>query len=81
MRPYRSCHERAAGLVPDWAGEGLQPRRACRQLPARRGKHRLPLPVHVPTKADKVYRTGGNLTQPGAAIGTHTWEDFLSGRA
>jgi hypothetical protein len=36
---------------------------------------RLLLPVHVPSKADKVFRTGWNLTQSG---GTHTWQDFLS---
>jgi hypothetical protein len=28
-----------------------------------------------PSKADKVYQAGWNLTQSG---GTHTWQDFLS---
>jgi hypothetical protein len=66
---------------PTWPAKVCSLGELARNYLGVEGKHRLPLPVHVPTKADKVYRTGGNLTQPGAAIGTYTWKDFLSGQA
>jgi len=42
------------------------------------GKHRLSMPIHIPGKAGKVYRAGGNLTLSGATVGTCTWEDYLA---
>jgi uncharacterized protein YbjT (DUF2867 family) len=68
-----------AGLVPDLVGPkvyGLG--ELARDYLRATGKHRLSLPIHVPGKAGKVYRAGGNLTLSGADTGTHTWEDFLS---
>jgi len=70
------------GLVPDLVGPkvyGLA-ELADDYLRAK-GKHRLGLPVHVPGKAGKVYRAGGNLTLTGATVGTHSWEDFVAEHA
>jgi len=67
----------AAGRVPDLAGpriytlEELQ-----RSYLAAVGKHRVRLPIHVPGKVGKAYRSGANLTL-GAPTGSDTWEHFL----
>jgi uncharacterized protein YbjT (DUF2867 family) len=69
-----------AGLVADLAGptvyslEELQ-----RSYLAATGKHRIRLPVHVPGKAGKVYRSGQNLSIDGET-GKRTWEEFLTER-
>ncbi len=42
------------------------------------GKHRPKLPVHVPGKAGRVYRSGENLSLVGAGVGRRTWEEFLA---
>lgn len=66
-----------AGRVPDLAGprtytlEQLQ-----RSYLAAMGKHRMRLPIHVPGKLGKAYRSGANLTA-GAPTGSETWERFL----
>jgi uncharacterized protein YbjT (DUF2867 family) len=66
-----------AGRVPDLAGprtytlEELQ-----RSYLAATGKHRMRLPIHVPGKPGKAYRSGANLTA-GAPTGSETWEQFL----
>lgn len=66
-----------AGRVPDLAGprtytlEELQ-----RSYLAATGKHRVRLPIHVPGKPGKAYRSGANLTAD-APTGCETWEQFL----
>jgi uncharacterized protein YbjT (DUF2867 family) len=72
--------EAPAGLVGDLAGpkvytlEELQ-----RTYLNATGKRRLRLPIRVPGKAGKVYRSGQNLSLD-ADTGTHTWEEFLAER-
>lgn len=67
-----------AGRVPDLAGpriytlEELQ-----RNYLAAVGKHRMRLPIRVPGKVGKAYRSGANLTL-GAPTGSDTWEQFLT---
>jgi uncharacterized protein YbjT (DUF2867 family) len=67
-----------AGRVPDLAGpriytlEELQ-----RSYLAAVGKHRMRLPIHVPGKLGKAYRSGANLTLD-ASTGSDTWEHFLT---
>jgi uncharacterized protein YbjT (DUF2867 family) len=67
-----------AGRVPDLAGpriytlEDLQ-----RGYLAAVGKRRMRLPIHVPGKAGKAYRSGANITV-GATTGSQTWEQFLT---
>lgn len=67
-----------AGRVSDLAGprvytlEELQ-----RTYLATVGKHRMRLPVHVPGKVGRAYRSGANLTL-GAPTGSGTWEQFLA---
>lgn len=67
-----------AGRVTDLAGprtytlEELQ-----RSYLTAVGKHRVRLPIRVPGKLGKAYRSGANLTI-GAPTGTDTWEDFLA---
>ena len=69
-----------AGLVADLAGpkvyslEELQ-----RSYLTTIGKHRMRLPVHVPGKLGKVYRSGLNMSFDGET-GKHTWEEFLAER-
>jgi uncharacterized protein YbjT (DUF2867 family) len=71
-----------AGLVPDLVGPKVYSLgELARDYLRVTGKHRLSLPIHVPGKAGKVYRAGGNLTLSGADVGTHTWEDFVSAQA
>ena len=68
-----------AGLVPDLVGPKVYSLgELARDYLRVTGKHRLSVPIHVPGKAGKVYRAGGNLTVSGADVGTRTWEDFLS---
>ena len=70
-----------AGLVPDLVGPKVY---SLGELAADylrvTGKRRLKLPIRVPGKAGKVYRAGGNLTLSGATVGTHTWEEYLTGQ-
>lgn len=67
-----------AGRVPDLAGpriytlEELQ-----RSYLSAMGKHRMRLPIRVPGKTGKAYRTGANLALDGRT-GTETWEQFLA---
>ena len=69
-----------AGLVADLAGpkvyslEELQ-----RSYLNTIGKHRMRLPVHVPGKAGRVYRSGQNLSLDGDT-GKRTWEKYLAER-
>ncbi|WP_284706255.1 SDR family oxidoreductase [Micromonospora phytophila] len=67
-----------AGRVPDLPGprtytlEELQA-----SYLAAVGKHRMRLPIHVPGKAGRAYRSGANLTV-GVPTGSDTWEQFLT---
>jgi uncharacterized protein YbjT (DUF2867 family) len=70
-----------AGLVPDLAGPNVYGMAdLIRGYLRARGKHRLTMPVRVPGKAGRVYRSGQNLSLEGADVGTRTWEDFLAER-
>jgi uncharacterized protein YbjT (DUF2867 family) len=70
-----------AGRVADLAGpriytlEELQ-----RSYLTKVGKRRARLPIHVPGKAGKAYRSRANLTL-GEPTGTHTWEEFLAAQS
>ncbi|MET9271252.1 SDR family oxidoreductase [Kribbella sp. NPDC003557] len=67
------------GLVPDLVGPKVYSLAdLARDYLRTTGKRRLSLPVRVPGKAGKVYRSGGNLTLTGATVGTHTWEEFVA---
>ncbi|MFI0404931.1 SDR family oxidoreductase [Actinomadura sp. 3N508] len=67
-----------SGRVPDLVGprvytlEELQ-----RGYLAAVGKRRMRLPVRVPGKIGKAYRSGANLSLD-APAGSHTWEEFLA---
>jgi uncharacterized protein YbjT (DUF2867 family) len=67
-----------AGRVGDLAGprtytlEELQ-----RSYLSAVGKHRARLPIRVPGKVGKAYRSGANLTDK-TLTGTETWEQFLT---
>ena len=69
-----------AGRVADLAGpriytlEELQ-----RSYLAAIGKHRVRLPIRVPGKVGKAYRSGANLAA-GTPTGSETWEQFLAAR-
>jgi hypothetical protein len=41
------------------------------------GKHRLIVPVRLPGKAARAFRSGANLA-PDRAVGRRTWEEFLA---
>jgi uncharacterized protein YbjT (DUF2867 family) len=69
-----------AGLAPDIAGPRVYPMAdLARDYLRATGKHRLILPVHVPGRAARAYRAGGNLS-PDRAVGTRPWESFLAER-
>ena len=70
-----------AGLVPDLAGPtvyGLD--ELNRGYLEATGRHRLTVPLRIPGRAGRAYRAGENLSLEGAALGTRTWEDFLTER-
>ena len=67
-----------AGMVPDLAGPRVyRLDELVGDYLRAIGKRRLRLPVYVPGKVGKVYRSGRNLTLTGATVGTRTWEEFL----
>lgn len=67
-----------AGMVADLAGPQVYPLdRLVGDYLRAKGKRRPRLPIHVPGKVGKVYRSGANLTLTGATLGTRTWEEFL----
>ena len=67
-----------AGRVPDLAGPRIYTLEQLQRDYLRAvGKHRLRLPVHVPGKAGKAYRSGANLSL-GGNTGEGTWEEFLA---
>jgi uncharacterized protein YbjT (DUF2867 family) len=68
-----------AGRVPDLAGPKVYALAdLTRGYLRASGKRRPMLPVRVPGKMGKAYRSGANLTLDGAIVGRRTWEDFLA---
>ena len=70
--------DKPAGLVPDLAGPkvyGMD--ELIRGYLRARGKRRLLVPVRMPGRAGRAYRSGENLSLEGTAVGKRTWEDFL----
>ncbi|WP_026413844.1 SDR family oxidoreductase [Actinomadura oligospora] len=68
-----------SGLVPDLAGPAdlTLPELLTGYLAAA-GKRRPRLPVPMPGKIGRAYRSGLNLAREGALRGTRTWEDYLA---
>jgi uncharacterized protein YbjT (DUF2867 family) len=67
-----------AGLVPEVGGPRVyELADLVRSYLRARGKHRPILPVRIPGKAARAFRSGANLT-PDRAVGHRTWEDFLA---
>ncbi|MEU4396566.1 NAD(P)H-binding protein [Kribbella sp. NPDC023855] len=70
-----------AGLVPDIAGPKIYTlKEIVSSYLAATGRRRPMVPLHLPGKAARTFRTGINLA-PTHATGTHTWEAFLAERA
>jgi uncharacterized protein YbjT (DUF2867 family) len=70
-----------AGRVADLAGpEVLTLADLTRGYLAARGKRRPFLPVRIPGKAGKAYRSGANLNLATAAHGNRTWKEYLAER-
>ncbi|MFF1379076.1 SDR family oxidoreductase [Streptomyces sp. NPDC058308] len=70
-----------AGLVADLSGPevyGLG--ELVRQYLESTGRRRPLMPVRMPGKVGRAYRTGENLATAGATVGTRTWEAFLAER-
>src|SRR5829696_1180312 len=64
-----------SGLVPDIAGPRVyEMAELVRMYLQATGKHRLILPVRLPGKANRAFRSGANLA-PDRAVGRHTFED------
>lgn len=69
-----------AGLVPDIAGPKVYTlKEIIGSYLAATGRRRPMVPLHLPGKAARTFRTGINLA-PTHATGTHTWEAFLTER-
>ncbi len=69
-----------AGLVPDIAGPKVYTlKEIVGSYLAATGRRRPMVPLHLPGKAARTFRTGINLA-PAHATGTHTWEAFLTER-
>jgi uncharacterized protein YbjT (DUF2867 family) len=69
-----------AGLVPDIAGPRVYPLAELLRSYLKAGhKHRALVPVRLPGKAARAFRSGANLA-PDRAVGHRTWEDFLAER-
>ena len=67
-----------AGLVQDLAGPKVYTlEKLSRDYLRAAGKHRLRLPIRVPGKVGKLYRSGANLCLNGQT-GKRTWEDYLA---
>jgi uncharacterized protein YbjT (DUF2867 family) len=67
-----------AGAVPDLAGPTVYTlRELVDSYLQSHGKRRPHLPIRMPGKVGRAYRTAQNLTLTGATTGKHTWEDYL----
>jgi uncharacterized protein YbjT (DUF2867 family) len=72
--------ERPSGLVPDIAGPSVYPTAdLVRIYLDATGRRRPLMPIHLPGRAARALRAGANLA-PERAVGTRTWERFLSDR-
>ncbi|WP_433012544.1 SDR family oxidoreductase [Kribbella sp. CA-294648] len=70
-----------AGLVPDIAGPKVYTlKEIIGSYLEATGRRRPMVPLHLPGKAARTFRTGINLA-PAHATGTRTWEAFLTERA
>ncbi|MEU9648088.1 NAD(P)H-binding protein [Streptomyces sp. NPDC048110] len=71
-----------SGRVPDMTGpEVLDLATLARSyLDLRGGRRRPKLPVRIPGKAGRAYRSGRNLTLEDALVGKATWAEFLAER-
>ncbi|WP_225847636.1 SDR family oxidoreductase [Streptomyces sp. HPF1205] len=68
-----------AGLVPDMAGPRVVPfADLVRAYLRATGRRRLLLPLPLPGAGARAIRSGATVA-PDHAVGTRTWEDFLSG--
>ncbi|WP_131738465.1 SDR family oxidoreductase [Actinomadura roseirufa] len=68
-----------AGRVADLSGPEIHTLAdLCRGYLRAQGGRRPMLPVRVPGKLGRAYRTGANLAAEGADRGTLTWENFLT---
>ncbi|WP_112245765.1 SDR family oxidoreductase [Kribbella monticola] len=68
-----------AGVVPDLAGPtvyGL--RELVDSYLHAQGKRRPKLPIRMPGKVGRAYRSAENLTLTGATIGKRTWEQYVA---
>ncbi|MFD5284949.1 SDR family oxidoreductase [Streptomyces rubrogriseus] len=72
-----------SGRVPDLTGpEVLDLATLARSyLDLHGGRRRPKLPVRIPGKAGRAYRSGQNLTLEDALVGKVTWAEFLAERA
>jgi uncharacterized protein YbjT (DUF2867 family) len=69
-----------AGLVPDIAGPRVYAMSDLVRGYLKAGhKHRALVPLRLPGKAARAFRSGANLA-PDRAVGHRTWEDFLAER-
>lgn len=70
-----------AGRVPDLAGPKVyEMADLIRGYLQARGKRQLMMPIRMPGKPGRAYRSGENLSLEEAAVGKRTWEDFLAER-
>ena len=71
-----------AGRVPDMTGPEVLDLATLAQtyLDGRGGRRRPKLPVRIPGKAGRAYRSGQNLTLEDAQVGKVTWAEFLTER-
>ncbi|MFC9468435.1 SDR family oxidoreductase [Streptomyces coelicoflavus] len=71
-----------AGRVPDMTGPEVLDLAtlAHSYLELRGGRRRPKLPVRIPGKAGRAYRSGQNLTLEDALVGKVTWAEFLTER-
>lgn len=68
------------GLVPDIAGPKVySDTELLREYLRATHRHRLILPVRLPGRAARSFRSGANLN-PERAVGRRTWEEFLADR-
>ncbi|RFU87370.1 NAD-dependent epimerase/dehydratase family protein [Streptomyces triticagri] len=69
-----------AGRVPDVAGPGVYtlPELAAAQRTAAGARPRRTLPIRLPGRIGRAYRSGANLTGPEAHIAGRDWETFLA---
>ncbi|MFG3317562.1 SDR family oxidoreductase [Streptomyces sp. NPDC048171] len=72
-----------SGRVPDMTGPEVHDLASLagsyREVHGRRRRPRLP--VRIPGKAGRAYRSGANLTLAGALVSKLTWAEFLTERA